>query len=790
MSVIYYDSAPFYTNYFTYIGGIVELLNNGYEVIDSNPLTPFMTLQTISSVTISQVTFRKNLSTNTNNGFISMNYCISVRLSELYFHNNYVKSSIISFDESLHYYSTEQEVSLNLEANIYFSDLIFENNTAETLIRVYYKSNCQSLKFDSLTFINNQAKYNLIDIYHTESISDLCINGGLENGYLMERRFLDLINGNFVNNFAAESLINLKEMPNVAFLNSRFEGNGIYIDPNEVTIKGMKIDDRVYIQNDVPVFEDRESWYLINFVDIYRLEFANNNFEDNVSPLIHLNNIFLEISFEKSIFKENFVSVNEWFVSISSAVPCEIRYLEFFNNTFALFKKALVYLQPTVSNTVYKISHVNVEKSAEAFRIQLASLLDIYNLTVLDSQAELYSVLYFTGTTSAILTIADSSFIGNSGVTLYLTSEISGSSLLLTISNSLVSSSKGGNEGLFIDSSLKLTSSSTIKSSIFTLNQSPVLSLSSNSGELLIIDCIFEDNQLGDLSLIKITGQSKVDIRQILFKNNSAESLIYIFSFNNSTITYFTKCDFENNQGTAIKLSNAVAIIKDSVFNENSGDYGSIAYLNNQATMVMSNVLLHKNVVEINGIICLLISSYIEISDSVFTNNTAFHKGGGIFADMNSQFLIKNSSFLYNFALQGSSIFIQHSQGNSQIKNSFFMYNSAQKSGTISTLESILSISDSVLKANTGLYYPALEVLYFSKVTIKNSQFSHHSGEGAHISLQESSELTIFSSTFSNSFCEYTGCAFVINKSYFSCSDCNIGSIVSNGGSAIYCEKS
>ena len=62
-----------------------------------------------------------------------------------------------------------------------------------------------------------------------------------------------------------------------------------------------------------------------------------------------------------------------------------------------------------------------------------------------------------------------------------------------------------------------------------------------------------------------------------------------------------------------------------------------------------------------DGALYLTQQSNAEIISSRFENNTAAGKGGAIFSDQNSFFIIRDSVFTLNSASQGSAIYLQHS---------------------------------------------------------------------------------------------------------------------------------
>ena len=70
----------------------------------------------------------------------------------------------------------------------------------------------------------------------------------------------------------------------------------------------------------------------------------------------------------------------------------------------------------------------------------------------------------------------------------------------------------------------------------------------------------------------------------------------------------------------------------------------------------------------------------------------------------------------------------------------------------------MLQINSSILSNNTASYNSAIEILYYSRITIDNTTFNNHYGVAAHIDIDENCVGYINNSHFNNSYSS-TGCS-------------------------------
>ena len=273
------------------------------------------------------------------------------------------------------------------------------------------------------------------------------------------------------------------------------------------------------------------------------------------------------------------------------------------------------------------------------------------------SNALLGAVLlyYFFSPTSFNAVIKDSNFSANGFLGVYLFDHAKSSSEIF-IYNVSVFNNKGGFQIESIGPYLLFN----ILSSEFIENYNGALGLNTNQGDFTFNETIFTRNNISiseqGAALNFITQvYSKIILDRCLFDRNVAtengKSIAYIFAQTTAaTLTVnisISSSKFINNQQSPLRVSQLVLMFDNvTLFENNTAENGAGLYTEENAIVTVNNgSLVH------------------------FINNTAFLRGGAVFADLSNCF---NNGIVFNDFLNYSSIvFINNSARVSG--NSFYL---------------------------------------------------------------------------------------------------------------------
>ena len=181
-----------------------------------------------------------------------------------------------------------------------------------------------------------------------------------------------------------------------------------------------------------------------------------------------------------------------------------------------------------------------------------------------------------------------------------------------------------------------------------------------SSGNTNISNALFERNHaVQDGGAVHIRG-SGVTLNDTRFYNNTADGhggAIYVGGTGESNVIYYS--DFKDNEagdhGGAINWIASAGEIKYSNFTENSANYGGAVYLNG-------------------------VSSHSELTNLIFTSNTARENGGAI--DCNATMMnLTNTQFISNHAKYGAALCREANATGGFGFNNTFIANEASVSG-------------------------------------------------------------------------------------------------------------
>lgn len=756
---------------FTYDGGYVELFHNGYEITADNDLSSFISLNSMKNIIIKNVNFSGNLVNTEDKSFLFIKNANKVNFTGLVFKDNYASNYLIEIYQDFTKFEDDFYISI--------SESTFGKNFINRAIYIHYISACQNIQILNNTFINNTAN-EIIYMYYDKDYSQRCLSSLKWSTKFQENYF--------ISNYAKFNLVKIKKLGNVELSNNIIENNGEYINPNETIALDISQSFDAYLKQGFPSFEADLCKSLLDLESVAGLNITNMLIEYNICPLVSITKNTNFLNFEKNNFLHNSQQGNEWFVLINSEF-CNAKDFIFINNTYSSIFKSLIYIEGSSKNPSCSLENIYIEKSIETISAKDITKLVISSLTVVESIESVHSIISFTVSKNSTFLLSNSNFEKTKSNFVSFKSEGNGNYLCISIDS--VNISMHESETLiYMDSLLLIDKMSSISYLNILNSTTKLFSFSSLQGKLLLDNCVFTNISIQFENFIEVSGNNELVIKNSLFKKNLMKSIINISSNKNNTFLRVEDSNFIQNQGIVIYMLYSTAEIIRTNFYDNIDDYGSVAYLTSESKAIFKYCEIKENTALKNGVILLLTISSLEVYNTEFTKNIAYEKGGAIFIDQSSVISLKNSQFIENKAFRGSCIFAQHSLSESKITNCTFSYNSANYSGSLSLLESNFTLTDCTFNDNTADHYPAVEILYYSYAKIISCNFANHIGVGANIGVEDESSVYITFSNFLSSSSPLCCSVFKVINSFLYCDYCNIADSVTDGYSAIYCEKS
>ena len=202
------------------------------------------------------------------------------------------------------------------------------------------------------------------------------------------------------------------------------------------------------------------------------------------------------------------------------------------------------------------------------------------------------------------------------------------------------------NTGMFTGSICISNSEATINNVSFSANVGVQASCiyAPKNAKVNVTGCRFDSNREG--SVVYATPGSKLGIVNSTFTDHvlSEDSLIEIEKSSLDLIN----CTIMNNAmgkiGGIVQASTYCEItVRNCMFDQNAGRYGAVFYMSIKSSLFISDSQFHNNVASVGGCVYLL-DSILDITESIFNNNTAHVYAGAIAAER-SNITMKLSHF-------------------------------------------------------------------------------------------------------------------------------------------------
>ena len=227
---------------------------------------------------------------------------------------------------------------------------------------------------------------------------------------------------------------------------------------------------------------------------------------------------------------------------------------------------------------------------------------------------------------------------------------------------------------------------------------------------------------------------SFVTIQNNIFRNSYMNSGVLQVSYLNSINLLFNNFINIKSNSTLISLDNINVVNMDKLLFENNNVNDSIIiniYDTDLSKFNIKNSTFKSNKNNGYGLINVVSYNNVSIESSIFTNNTSRYNGGAIFVDKSKKCTIKNSTFISNTGRNGGAIFIDRSLSN--ITQCIFTNNTATSNGgAVVTLGGqYTNITSSTFTNNNAVYDGGAVYNVRSDLQILSSKFEKNMARSA-----------------------------------------------------------
>ena len=193
--------------------------------------------------------------------------------------------------------------------------------------------------------------------------------------------------------------------------------------------------------------------------------------------------------------------------------------------------------------------------------------------------------------------------------------------------------------------------------------------------------------------------------------------------------------------GGVLYVLDSKFIVVNSTFVGNSASSGGVVYANNNCSLNISSSIFQQNTADSHGgVVFLIHNSALVVFSSSFDDNNSQYKGGAFATQNQSSIDVVKSSFFFNKATYFGGVFHTLRGCNITVSNSSFNYNSAGFEGGVfdSFRESTIQVYRSTFANNTcgtngGVCAIKFESNFYAECSIFLDNNCHESGAVVHV---------------------------------------------------------
>ena len=379
------------------------------------------------------------------------------------------------------------------------------------------------------------------------------------------------------------------------------------------------------------LYEKNSNVSIIEAISQSKLHFSLSNISEihgTNSHFIHINNTLLKIqnstmernsisSLIESVNNSNLIIENSIFIKNKGGRQC----IDVFNGTVHIIQSSFIENEIEAINGEFSCHFYISGSTFEANRAGF--LIGMYYKSNLEIESSMFKNNVAKGTDPVIcvnfdvsVKLRDSTFFNNTGL---YTGNICISNSQAEFNNVSFSANAGLQAScIFAPKNAKVN----VTGCRFDSNREGSVVYATPGSKLFITDSIFTDHVLPEDSLIEIEN-TYLDLNNCTVTNNKMGKI--------GIVQASTYCQ--------ITVSNCM-------FDQNAGRYGAVFYLSIKSSLFISDSQFHNNVASVGGCVYLL-DSILDITESMFSNNSAHVYAGAIAAER-SNITMKLSHFYYH----------------------------------------------------------------------------------------------------------------------------------------------
>lgn len=774
---------------FTYVGGRVRLLNNGFELYDPPRLSPFLWLGALSKVEIESVAFEFNVvaSADYSTALLYLMDFKTLTINYCSFSNNYLLGSLIKLESNVLYTDKTQLGRMHIA----FDSNTFTRNFATiSVINMKMKGDVLNLHFSDLEFYGNAVLQGSIielsatseDYYLAAHETYSYTSAGV---FITPARFFQMSSNSFTNQCPFEALISVSRYVNIGFYDVAFVNNTESRDCKDLVLDQFHENEEVYAKL------DRDFAKEVTCSAMVRLADTNGN---ELHTLELRSNVCISGGTGIQLIRETETIPFELTASLSDVEASE-------NKASSSSGMVLIVGQQFQVSAANVWVHNNQHDSSGVIYLDSRSQLHLVDFICEDNISDSGTCLYAEG--SALVSVSNSTFRGNTafnnGGAIYFEAG-KGYESHLTITDSLFQNNAAQYGGAVSLSSTGSGSpiSFSMRGSKFISNNADFEGSAVHVGERVtfqeaeVAECVLEGNNspMGAVALKHRQGDFYLRNTRLQGNTGNYCSGICIETHDSASVNLNTVLFLDSKEGPALAKLNA-RIVSSFVTNKCSFQGGTSSFVSmeggqwtdSQSSMQglkFTAVVLTQQAsadlrgTKISGItidgsgaaIHLMSQSHLQSHLCEFQHNSATGNGGAVAVEQKSTIQLTQCLFSNNSAVgSGAALFLQNIiestatdcvfRTNQKVDEGVINLNSAglllnrcifeDNTGNMPGIVLILSalhVTDSLFCNQTGIYSPFLYAVVESTAIIINTVFTKGKGLVSAVCYSSSSEVS------------------------------------------------